>query len=98
MQRVQKWPPSASQGLSTAESKDGHTFFSLMVNPPTSPCPILSAHSEHISEDIAGSENMKLKVLIPSCFVYISTWTKCHSEKVANIVSASLNYQLQSIA
>jgi len=43
-------------------------FFNLWVNPPTSPCPTLSAHA---SEDIARSHIMKLNVL---CYTVRSYW------------------------
>ena len=38
-------PPSANQGLSTAKPRLGHAVFTLWGNPPTSPCPRLSAHA-----------------------------------------------------
>ena len=51
---------SAKQDLSTAEPRHGHA---LREHPPTSPCPVLSAHAEPISpKDIAGCDIMKLKV------------------------------------
>ena len=37
-------------------------FFLLWVNPPTSPCPTLSAHAEPYQKDIARSDITKLKV------------------------------------
>ena len=58
--------PCANQGLSIAEPRHGCAFFTMQVNPPTSPCPDPSANEEPISQDIAGSEIMMLKVLMKS--------------------------------
>jgi len=47
-------PPSADQGLSTAQPRHGLAFCTLRVHPPTSFCPD--------PKDIARSDIMKQKV------------------------------------
>ena len=43
-------PPSAKQGLSKSESRDGHAVCTLQVHLPISPCPTVTAHTEPISQ------------------------------------------------
>ena len=51
--------PMTNPGIFRGEPRHGHAFSALMMNPPTSPCPTLSAHAS--PKDIAGSDIMKLK-------------------------------------
>ena len=55
-------PLSANQVDSKDKPRCGHDVCTLQVNPPTSPCPALSANAEPKSQYIARSDIMKLKV------------------------------------
>jgi len=44
------YPPSASQAISRDKPRDSHAVCTLRVHPPTSPCPVLSAHTEPKSQ------------------------------------------------
>jgi len=79
-----------------AEPQDGHTWWWTHPPPPVPSFLLTQSISQRTLPEVK-TWSWKSWSLHALC-TYISTWTKCHSEKVVNIVSASLNYQLQSIA
>ena len=55
--------PSADQGHSTAKPRSSHVTWAQGWNPPTSPCPTLSARSESKSQGHCWKWHHKLKVV-----------------------------------
>jgi len=62
-QEERNGPPRADQGLSTAKPRSRHVTWAQGWNPPTSPCPTLSAGVEPKSQGHCRKWHHKLKVL-----------------------------------
>ena len=51
-----------NQGISTAKPRGSHAVCTLRVHPPASPCPTLSADTEHKSQGHCRKWHHKLKI------------------------------------